>query len=464
VFNDVQALLGFLYDAVFAMGRDLLVVVGSVGLLFVLSWRLALLSIGAVPVAVLVVAISSRWIRRRFQRVQAALADMTALLSEQVGALPAIQAWNAAEYECQRFARCSREHFGQVRMASRIQAGVRSLVNFLGVLGMVVVLSYGSGQLFSPASGPAGLSLERLVGFALYAALLAEPLTRLSRTHLETQRSLAAGRRVFELLDWPEARRQGTRRLLIRPKGAVRFESVRFHYRPEEPVLQELDLAVEPGEAMAIVGPSGAGKSTLTYLILGFYEPVAGQICLDGDDLRQLDLADLRRSVGWVGQDPFLFRGTVIENIGYGSWHSNLQEIERAAQLAQADSFIRELPRGYHSRIGERGVDLSGGQRARLALARAILRSPPILILDECTASLDTETESALWRGLAAWLSQRTTLVITHRLATALAQSRIVVLENGRKVGDGIAEQLQRSCPSFQRLFAEQTNLFGRAA
>ncbi|HEV3257057.1 MAG TPA: ABC transporter ATP-binding protein [Gemmataceae bacterium] len=464
-FNDVQALKGFLYYACFAAGSDVLWVLGSLGMLFLMSWRLSLITTAIVLGGAGVITCVSRWSRYRSRRVQEALAGMTGLLAEQVSAIPTIHAYGGAEYERRRFADRAQHHVREAVLGNRLHAGSRALVNILGAVGVVVVLGFGASEVMAgQAAGAAGLKLEGLVSFGLYAVLLFEPLTRLSRANSEIQQSLAAAQRVFQLLDTPAEKAGSGQPLAARPRGVVRFESLTFHYRPDEPVLRGLDLTVEPGQTVAVVGPSGAGKSTLGYLALRFYEPDSGRVLLDGRDLRDLRLPDLRHHVGWLGQEPFLFSGTVADNLRYGCWDAGRPEVERAARLACADPFIRALPHGYDSRIGERGADLSGGQRARLALARLILRAPAVVILDEATAALDTETESRLWKGLEGWLAERSSLVIAHRLTTVLGCPRIVVLDQGHKVGDGNAEQLQHTCPTFRRLFEEQMNPTPRAA
>jgi len=464
-FNDVQALKSFLSHACFTLGNDLLRIAGSVAMLLFLNWRLALVALMMALTGIAIVAVTARWIRQRYRQVQATLADLTSMLSEQIRALPTVHAYGAADYEGRRFAERASEHCRHAVLGNRIHAVSKAVVNFLGAVGIVFLLALGAGQLMpAPGAMPVGLPLDQLLGFTLYAALLVEPLTHLSRTNFEIQQGLAAGRRIFEFLDLPEEQRDGLLPIAGRPKGVLSFESVHFHYRPQEPVLTDINLVVRPEEPLAVVGASGAGKSTLAHLLLRFYEPVAGRISLDGHELRDLRVADLRRSIGWLGQEPFVFGGTVSENIRYGCWDAGQEEIERAARLACADSFIRDLPQGYDARIGECGLDLSGGQRARLALARVILRAPAIVILDEASAALDTETESRLWKGLASWMAERTTLLIAHRLLTVLSCPRIVVIDEGRIVGDGTAEHLQRTCPAFERIFLEQMNLGQRAA
>lgn len=464
VFGDVQMIQTFVYDSLFALGSDLLLVAGCAGFLFYLSWKLSLAALAAAPIAAALVGFSSRWVRRRHSDLAARSAEMTGLFAEQIHALPAIAAFGGRERELGRFAAATEEFRVRAATANRAQAGVRSLVNFLGVLGLVCVLAFGVRFVDFTGDGRGAMTLDELVAFALYAAMLADPITRLSRTHFEIQRALAAGSRVFSLLDEADEDAGGGRPLPTPVRGSLSFENVHFQYRPGEPVLAGIDLAIEAGETVAVVGPSGAGKSTLAALALRFDDPSSGRVLLDGVDLRELDRRELRKAIGWASQDPILFRATIAENIRYGSWDAPRARIEEAARLARLDEFIRALPHGYDSRIGERGVDLSGGQRARIAMARVILRDPSIVLLDETTASLDPETEARLWRDLEPWLAGRTTLVVAHRLQTVLTRPRIVVLEGGRIVGDGSAEALQRNCPTFRRLFAEQMNLAPRAA
>jgi len=459
-FHDINRLRAFLNHAFLSLGGDLLLAIGSISFLFYLSTRLALILLTVAPIGVLTILLTSRWVRRGYHAAQDQMADLTGVLSEQLGSMPAIRAFGGESHEHQRFSAQSEQLFEQTLRTDRLQAGARSTISFLAAVGVVLVLGYGARLVLGGTTGK--MRLEDLIAFALYTALLADPIRRLSRTHYEIQQSLASGRRVLELLDWPQQQDLGTRTFIHPPRGRLAFEGVQFAYRENEPVLRDLDLMIEPGQTVAVVGPSGAGKSTLSMLPLRFYEPTAGRVLLDGIDIRELKLAGLRRHIGWVGQDPFIFSGTVAQNIAYGSWEASPEAIAHAARQACADSFIQSLPDGLNTRIGERGVDLSGGQRVRLAIARVILRSPALVIFDESTSALDTETETRLWGELSGWLCQRTTLIIAHRLATILDCPRILVLDKGRLVGDGPAEQLRQDCPTFTRIFQQQMNLIPR--
>lgn len=458
--NDVLLLQTFTYDSLFSLGSDVIQVVGTVAFLLFINWKLTLVLVSIIPLGAVAVGLSSKWVRRRMARIQSKMAEMTGLLTEQLVAVPAIQAFDAVDYERERFAASASDYTKEGRSTVRITAGTRGMVNFLGVVAIVFVLVCG---MMSLDLGKAE-TLAGLVSFALYAAIVAEPMTRITKTVFEIQRALAAGARIFEILDRPIDDHDGRRLLAAPVRGEVRFENVSFAYRPTETILQDVSLHLKPNETVAIVGASGSGKSTLSSMLLRFNEPVSGRVLIDGVDIKDLQLANLRRHVGWMGQDSLLVSGTIADNIRYGKRSATQEEIEEAARMVAAHDFIVDLPHGYESTIGERGVDLSGGQRARIAMARAVLRSPEIVIFDESTASLDTEIESQLWQRLRPWMSRRTTIIIAHRLLTILEVPRIIVLEDGKIVGEGTANELHKRCPTFGRLFAEQMNLMSNAA
>jgi ATP-binding cassette subfamily B protein len=304
------------------------------------------------------------------------------------------------------------------------------------------------------------MTLGQLYQFLNYAVILGSSATSLTEMWGEVQRAAGAMERLAELLSsQPQIQAPPEpAKLPPRTRGSISFEHVKFRYssRPESYALDDYSLRVESGETVAIVGPSGAGKSTSLQLLLRFYDPESGRICVDGLDIASLDPLDLRRQIGLVPQETMLFGASARENIGYGRPGASDAEIEAAARAAAADEFIRDLPDGYDTFLGERGTRLSGGQRQRIAIARAILKDPPILLLDEATSSLDAESERLVQVALARLMRGRTTLVIAHRLATVQRADRIVVLEAGRVVAVGNHAELLRVSPLYARLAALQ--------
>lgn len=284
------------------------------------------------------------------------------------------------------------------------------------------------------------------------------PLTSLGRVLDDYQRAMASTQRVMDLLAIPVQIPSGRQSLPIgQVQGAVQFEGITFAYRDREPSVIDLNLNIPAGQTIAIVGATGSGKSTLVKLLLRFYEPQTGRILLDGIDLRDLKLKDLRQAIGFVSQDVFLFHGSVAENIAYGSFDATQTEIEQAAKLAEAHEFIMDLPQGYDTVVGERGQKLSGGQRQRLAIARAILKDPPILILDEATSAVDNETEAAIQRSLEQITRDRTTLAIAHRLSTIRHADCIYVMDQGRLVEAGHHDELLALDGLYANLWKVQT-------
>jgi ABC-type multidrug transport system fused ATPase/permease subunit len=319
-------------------------------------------------------------------------------------------------------------------------------------VGLLVAMWYGS-RAVATGERRAG----DLLAFALYAAQAIEPLRRLADFQSRWQRTLAAATRLFAVLDLAPEPPSGGRLTLPRPRGALAVERLGFSYPGGEAVLDELSFTLAAGETAALVAASGGGKTTLAHLLLGFRTPASGAIRFDGVDLRQLDRASLRRAVGVVFQEPFLFRASLAENLGYGAGAPSEVELRRAAEAAGLETLLRVLPRGLRSDLEEAGRSLSAGERQRIALARAVLRAPALLVLDEATSSVDSETEEAILDRLGPWFAQRTVLLISHRFSTVRRQPRVLVLERGRLAGDGRPEALLETCSSFRQLFAAQT-------
>jgi ATP-binding cassette, subfamily B, bacterial len=332
------------------------------------------------------------------------------------------------------------------------------LLRFLILLGFIIVLYFGGLEVLGDRLSPG------TYGFIVFIVQdLLWPFTELSEIMDEYQRAMASVRRVMGLLDTPIAIDHGDRSLPFHSvRGEVQFKDVNFAYNGRNSVLKELSLNIPAQATIGIVGATGSGKSTLVKLLLRFYEVQKGSILLDGTNIKELNLFDLRQCIAWVSQDVFLFHGTVAENIRYGSFDTRGEQIIDAAKLAEAHEFIEELPQGYDTIVGERGQKLSGGQRQRLAIARAILKNPPILILDEATSAVDNETEAAIQKSLAKITQNRTTIAIAHRLSTIRHSDRIYVMDKGQIVEGGTHEELLSLDGIYARLWRVQSGVFNR--
>jgi ATP-binding cassette, subfamily B, bacterial len=422
---------------------------------------------------------SIRYQRRlepRYTVVRQAAGDLGALLANNVSGIATIRAFTAEERESERVAAASGDYREANREAIRLSSAFIPLIRLAILAAFTLTLLIG---------GRAALNGTLEVGVFSVLVYMTQrllwPLTRLGETFDLYQRAMASTRRILDLLAVDPTIVDGVRTLPEPVPGGVRFESVRFAYGPSglsgpsgpsslttvagngdgdrrrRPVLDGFDLVVPPGETHAIVGATGAGKSTVVKLLLRLYDTTTGRVALDGVDVRDVPLAELRRAIGYVGQDVFLFQGTVRENLAYGRPDAGDAELERAARLAEAQDFIAELPDGYDTVVGERGQKLSGGQRQRLSVARAILKDPPVLVLDEATSAVDNETEAAIQRSLELVGRDRTVIVIAHRLSTIRRADRIHVLEAGRIVESGSHDELVAERGLYAALWRIQT-------
>jgi len=368
----------------------------------------------------------------RYREVREKAGDMASQLANNIGGILTIKSYVAEDWERQRLGQLSDDYRLSNRRAIRLSAAFVPLIRYAIRFAFIIIIT------------------QRLLW----------PLTTLGRTLDDYQRAMASTNRVLDLLDTPIAIPSGNRPLpLAAVRGEVRFEGVGFAYADRPPLLEGFDLVVPAGSTLGIVGATGSGKSTIVKLLLRLYEINSGRILLDGMPIDTLRLDDLRRAIGLVSQEVFLFHGSVAENIAYGSFNASQAAIENAARLAEADGFIAELPYGYDTIVGERGQRLSGGQRQRLALARAILKDPPVLILDEATAAVDNETEAAIQRSLDLITAQRTTIVIAHRLSTVRRADRIVVMQEGRIVETGRHDDLLLRGQAYAELWRVQAGL-----
>jgi ATP-binding cassette subfamily B protein len=388
----------------------------------------------------------------RYQQVRESAGDLGGLLANNLSGIATIRAFSAEERESDRVEGLSDRYRQANRDAIRLSSAFVPIIRLAILCGFTLTLILG---------GRATLNGTMEVGVFSVLVYMTQrllwPLTRLGETFDLYQRAMASTRRILDLLAVPPTIRPGSARLARPVQGHIAFESVDFAYSDGRRVLEDLTVSVPAGKTHAIVGATGAGKSTLVKLLLRLYDPTSGRITFDGTDLRELSFESLRHSIGYVGQDVFLFQGTVRENLTYGRPDATEAEIEEAAALAEATDFIKELPEGYDTIVGERGQKLSGGQRQRLSIARAILRDPPVLVLDEATSSVDNETEAAIQHSLEIVSKDRTVIVIAHRLSTVRHADRIHVLEDGRLTEAGTHDDLVARGGLYAVLWRVQT-------
>ena len=455
VTNDVEALEQFVTHGSALTLVDLVRLMGAAAVLFVLEWRLALLVLIPVPILAVALRYFNTRIRPIYRQVRQRLGDINAKLQDSLSGIRVIQAFGQEDRELARFAGESERYYRARVQGIKIWATFFPAMGLVASLGTVIVLGAGSVMVVRGE-----LTLGTLVAFLAYITSFYEPINRLTEVDNVFQQAIAAAERIFALLD-ETADIDDAPDVIELPsvRGAVRFENVHFRYGSGDEVLRDVAFQMAPGEVVALVGPSGAGKTSIANLLCRFYDPVKGSVKLDGHDLREVRLGDLRKHIAVVLQDTFLFNTSVRENLLYGKPEASEREIELAAKAAYAHDFIQTLPRGYETEIGERGVRLSGGQKQRLALARAILADPRILILDEATSSVDAEAEYLIQQALDSVLEGRTALVIAHRLSTIRNADKIIALEDGRIIEVGDHHELMNRGGLYSQLYRRQLEL-----
>ncbi len=421
---------------------------------FAASPMVGLVAFLPIPLIVWGSVIYQKRLSPRYQKVRESAGDLGALLANNLSGIATIRAFSAEERESERVEGMSDRYRVANRDAIRLSSAFVPIIRLAILCGFTLTLILG---------GRATLDGAMEVGVFSVLVYMTQrllwPLTRLGETFDLYQRAMASTRRILDLLSVAPTIRPGSGRLPHPVQGEIEFHSVDFAYSDGRLVLDNLTLTVPAGETHAIVGATGAGKSTLVKLLLRLYDPTSGRITFDGNDLRNLSFESVRHSIGYVGQDVFLFQGTVRENLTYGRPDASEAEIEEAAALAEATEFIKELPLGYDTIVGERGQKLSGGQRQRLSIARAILRDPPVLVLDEATSSVDNETEAAIQHSLDIVSKDRTVIVIAHRLSTVRFADRIHVLDDGRLIEAGTHDELVAGGGLYAALWRVQTGL-----
>ena len=435
---DLQAVRFFLgFGLIFFFQHVITVVSVTVVLLFV-DWRLALIVLAITPILVLVAYRYSHVSHPILRDVQQQLGEVATVAEESIVGVHVVKAFAQEERRQAQFEDASGSVFDATVRAFRQRALYVPLLSFLPMLAQAAVL-LAAGRLVVSGS----LSLGQFFLFNLLLAMLIVPLRSLGMWIGQAQRATASGERIFDVLDEPEGvdDRPGAAPMPPGP-GEIRFEDVSFGYDPERLVLEDVDLTVASGRTVALIGHTGSGKTTLAALVPRFYDATTGRVLVDGVDVRDVTRRSLRREVGVISQDPFLFSATVRENIAFGAPDATDEQVVEAARAAQAHEFVEALPDGYETVIGERGITLSGGQRQRLAIARAILIDPRILVLDDATASVDATTEARIREGLAEVMKGRTTIIIAHRLSTIQLADEVVVLEHGRVTARGTQVEL----------------------
>ncbi|MFQ5742267.1 MAG: ABC transporter ATP-binding protein [Acidobacteriota bacterium] len=476
VTSDVLAVQEALSRVLVDLMREALTLVGLVAYMFYIDWFLSLLTLTVAPVVISIITRMSRKLRRASREAQEGLGDISSLLQEALTGIRIVKAFCMEGFEAEKFRRAAERLFRHALRAHRLDSIGSPLMEFIGALGGAAVLIYGALQITT-----GGLTIGDFASFLIAAFATYAPLRRLSSVNARLQMAAAAADRLFEILDTPA---EPGYEIALPPSGAtaaevpflpadcqqglpmpgivrgISFERVRFAYRDlegvQQDVLHDVDFEIPAGSAVALVGSSGAGKTTIANLIPRFYDPTGGGVCIDGVDIREIRLADLRGQIGMVSQETILFNDTVRNNIAYGQPSVSDATVEEAARAALAHGFIENLQDGYATILGEQGFRLSGGQRQRVAIARALLKNAPILILDEATSNLDERSEQQVQKALANLMQGRTTLIIAHRLTTVRRADLIVVLDKGRVVEVGTHGELLTHRGLYSDLYSLQ--------
>lgn len=450
--NDTATFEVLIAHAVPDLVTNGLILSGITVILFIINAKLALLTLVPVPFLVIGGWLFTKKVLPNFRRAQSTLAELNATLQDNLSGMKEIQVFNQQKREKKQVEKRARNYASAILQALKLSAIFHPTIEMISALGTVIVVGFGG---WLAVQGH--LSVADIVGFLLYLALFYQPIATLARVTEDLQQATAGAERVFEVLDTePDIRDSQDAADVSDIKGEITFDNVNFHYMPSKPVLNNISFTAKPGQMIALVGPTGVGKTTIISLIARFYDPVSGRVLLDGVDLRKMTLASLRNQISIVLQDVFLFNGSVADNIAYGCKSASMEDIVRAAKIAKAHEFIVELPEGYDTMIGERGVKLSGGQKQRLSIARAVLRDTPILILDEATASIDVETESKIQQAIHELAGTRTIVVIAHRLSTVKQADNILVLQEGQIVESGTHEELLKMDGLYKQLCSVQ--------
>ncbi len=458
--NDTQVINQvFSIGLVRALGITMQVIGISIAMV-ALNWRLALVSFTILPVIVITTVLFSHRARTAFRRSRETLGDVSAELEENIANVREVQAFSREEETMAEFQRVNEANRDAVVTAQTLASAFSPALNVLSTVALAIVIGYGGYLVLTPPAPPTGgglVSVGVIVSFLAYVRHFYDPIRQLANLYARLQEALAGAERIFDLLDTEPEIVSAPDAIELPPiEGHVVFDHVHFAYKGDEQVLQDINLEALPGQTVALVGPTGAGKTTVVNLLARFYDVDQGAVRIDGYDVRQVTPESLRQQMGIVLQDTFLFSGTVIDNIRYGRLDADDEEVIAAARLANADQFITRLPEGYQIQLGERGRNLSQGQRQLIAIARAVLADPRILILDEATSSVDTRTELLIQQALNELLKGRTSFVIAHRLSTIRNANQVLTINDGRIIERGTHEELLAARGMYYELYTSQ--------